>query len=310
MPTFSVIVPLYNKSGFIEKTIDSILGQTFKDFEVIVVNDASTDDGFSKLKKYEDPRIKLFQHKQNKGLSATRNTAISKATAKNIALLDADDQWEPKHLENIFFLIQHYPQAKLYGTNYVEKVGDNSVKVQTNLPTDQQHFLLKDFFTTAMQQPPFCPSSLAFKKEVFEAVGGFNENVEVGEDTDFLIRATMKFKFAYHNKPTCIYTLYSENQITTSFLGNKKIPDFFKFEKEHPTEKNLKKYIDFQRYTYGLKYKAENNVEGFNKMLKEIDLKNLNHKQRFLLNSPRLVYIGLRNLKVFLLKKSVRLTSF
>ena len=92
------------------------------------------------------------------------------------------------------------------------------MKIKKNVASGKEHFLISDFFSASIKQPLVCPSSLAFKKEVFYSVGGFNENIEVGEDTDFLIRANLQYKFAYHNKPTCIYTLFSENQITSEYL--------------------------------------------------------------------------------------------
>lgn len=309
MPEFSVIIPLYNKTNYVEKTIESVLRQSFEDYEIIVVDDCSTDDGFSKVGKFDDSRIKLFRHARNKGLSATRNTAISNAKGSIIALLDADDIWKPEHLENIFILKNKYAKATIYGTNWIQKIGNTFLEPIRNIPSEPEHLFIDDFWNASLYEPLVCPSSLAFKKEVINRIGGFDELIQVGEDTDFLIRTNLKYGFAYHNTASCIYTVFSENQITTGNLGTKKLPDFNSFEEQNPKNFQLKRFLDIQRYTYALKYKEEESKE-FSKICRQINLKNLNKKQRFLMKSPRWIYKILKKIKVSLLKKSVRITSF
>lgn len=310
MPEFSVIIPLYNKSNFIVETIESVLQQHFKDFEVIIVDDASTDDSFSKVKSIKDPRIKLFKQAKNKGLSTTRNVAIHKAKGKIIALIDADDIWKPEHLEHIFILRKIYPKASVFGTNWIQKVDEKEIVVKTNIDNHQEHLLIKSFFRASLYEPIVCPSSLAFKKEVFYDVDGFDESLEVGEDTDFLIQANLKFKFAYHQAPTCMYSLFSENQITTGKLNNKKLPDFSKYERKYPEHLQLKKYLDVQRYSYALHYKAEGNRPKMKTLVSEIDLNNLNNKQKILLQMPKELYVFVKRIKLMLMKKSFKITSF
>ena len=98
---FSVVIPLYNKEAYVAKTLNSVLNQTYRNFEVIIVNDCSTDNSLDVVKAARDHRIKIIEHSENKGLSASRNTGINAATHLYIAFLDADDYWDSTYLETI-----------------------------------------------------------------------------------------------------------------------------------------------------------------------------------------------------------------
>ena len=149
MPLFSVIIPLYNKENYIQQTIESVLQQTVTDFELLVVNDASTDNSVSVVSKISDSRIKLVENAKNVGLSATRNHGISKASGKIIALLDADDLWLPNFLETIQYLHKTFPEASIYGTDYAEMYEsqeDLVPKKNISAPLQGTSFVLPDFF--------------------------------------------------------------------------------------------------------------------------------------------------------------------
>ena len=138
-PFISIVIPLYNKEKFIARTLESVLAQTFKNFEVLIVNDGSTDSSVEVAKKYIDDRFRIINQK-NSGVSAARNKGIKLARAKYIAFLDADDTWEPNFLSEIQRLIKKYPQAGLYGTGYrkinelnkIEKIVRLSKKFTSN----------------------------------------------------------------------------------------------------------------------------------------------------------------------------------
>ena len=103
MSLFSIIIPVYNKGNHIQNTINSVLNQTNQDFEIIVVNDGSTDHSLDVIKSINDKRIKLFTL-ENKGVSHARNFGLTKASSEFIAFLDADDYWLPNHLETFLIL--------------------------------------------------------------------------------------------------------------------------------------------------------------------------------------------------------------
>ncbi|MCP4971863.1 MAG: glycosyltransferase family 2 protein, partial [Arcobacter sp.] len=128
MPLFSVIIPLYNKENYIENTLQSVLDQTYKDFELIIVNDGSTDNSLEKTKNYLSSFVnhKIISQK-NKGLSATRNKGVLEAKGEVIAFLDADDFWHPNFLEHIHNLFLEFPEASLFGTSYLLKYSEEVV---------------------------------------------------------------------------------------------------------------------------------------------------------------------------------------
>src|SRR5690606_30655868 len=130
-PFFSIVIPLYNKEKHILSTINTVLAQTFQDFEIVVVNDGSKDNSAKLVNEIQDPRVRLISQ-NNSGVSAARNTGIKEASGGYIALLDADDLWLECHLENIHTLIKKFPDYGLYACAYkirVEGNQDRSINV-------------------------------------------------------------------------------------------------------------------------------------------------------------------------------------
>lgn len=133
-PFFSIIIPLFNKEHVVSETIKSALNQTFTDFEIILVNDGSTDHSISKVEAIKDKRIQLYNI-ENKGVSHARNYGISKAKAEYISFLDADDYWYENHLENLHFLFNKHPKCGLYASAYKKKIGSIFIEsVYKNIP--------------------------------------------------------------------------------------------------------------------------------------------------------------------------------
>src|SRR5690554_4515625 len=118
MPYFSIIIPLYNKENYIHKTLISVLNQTFNAYEVIVINDGSTDDSVKIVKQINDQRIKIV-HQKNLGVSVARNKGIELAKTNYICFLDADDFWQPNHLQSFYDAIHKFPNAKMYCNRYI-----------------------------------------------------------------------------------------------------------------------------------------------------------------------------------------------
>src|SRR5690606_6751565 len=114
---FSVVIPLYNKELSVRNTINSVLDQTFKEFEIVIVNDGSTDNSVKEVEKFDDKRIRLI-HQENKGVSAARNRGIEEAKYEWIAFLDADDLWRENHLEEVVRMINIFPDFKVYVTSF------------------------------------------------------------------------------------------------------------------------------------------------------------------------------------------------
>ncbi len=315
MPFFSIIIPLYNKENFIEETLKSVLNQTFQDFEIIIVEDCSTDNSKQKAESVVSEKIKIIQHEKNRGLSASRNTGIEKANSDFLAFLDADDIWHDNYLEKIFQLIQNFPTAHLFATNYLEAYSNEiAVSPSSNLKNFETDGLVPDFFESSLHQNIYCFSSICVKKEIFEKIGGFNTMINYGEDVDFNIRANNSFQLAYSNCPLVDVIMFSENKITNSSLKNKTITDFDFYEPLAVCNKSLKKYLDINRYMMANNYRNQGDLLNSEKLKKGIDknpkISGLNVKQRILLELPPFILQLITKLKLALLKRGVRISSF
>jgi glycosyltransferase involved in cell wall biosynthesis len=311
MPKFSVIIPLYNKEEFIKGSINSVLKQTFLDFELIIINDASTDDSLQKVKEIKDPRIQLIEHSKNKGLSASRNTGIKMAKAGYIAFLDADDLWKPSFLEKILVLINNYPEASLFATKYeVLLSNDKVIEHDFKEVKFNKHGIITNFFESNLNQSIFYPSCLCVERNVFDEIGLYNESINYSEDVDFNIRSQAIYKFAYYNEALVTYLRNSQNQITQNGLVGKTIPDYDYYEKKFNNRPEIKKYLDFQRYTKAKQCKLSGEVERYNELVSKINIKNLTKKQVFLLKSPSLLLQTISKFKLFLLKTGIEVNSY
>ena len=311
MPFFSVIIPLFNKEKFVENAVNSILQQTFSDFEIIIVEDCSSDKSWNVVSKINSDKIKILQHDKNKGLSASRNTGIKNSNARFVTFLDADDVWKPTYLEKIRALIAQFPDAKLWATNYEELYPNNVIVQPKNNSTNiEKDTMIADFFQTSLAQPLYCSCSLCVEKSVFNTIGYYDEKITFGEDIDFNIRANNRFKLAYSKAVLVTYTMFSENQITNTSLKDKVIPDFDTYEALATKNHHLKKYLDFNRYVFAKHFKLENNTALFCKMKNGINAQNLNLKQRLLLKSPLVVLRFIKKIKRYFIGKGIQITTY
>jgi glycosyltransferase involved in cell wall biosynthesis len=312
---FSIVIPLYNKEKFVAATLESILAQTFTDYEVIVVDDVSTDGSVDVVEKISGkfpPDFRIISHQKNSGLSAARNTGIRNAGSDLIAFIDADDVWKPDFLEKMHELVHRFPEAGIYASGYEEKYPAGlALNTHKNLDFKAGEMnLVPDFFDANAHQPIFWYGSAVVRREVFDTVGVFDQSITYGEDTDFNIRAGQQFKLAYYNAVCSSYTMDSENQITRSSLNDKVITDFKKYEPDAIKNPSLKRFLDFNRYILAIEYKLIGNAEKFTGLVSEINSENLTKRQKFLLNAPVTVIKFLRKVKRAFLKKGVRLTTF
>jgi glycosyltransferase involved in cell wall biosynthesis len=310
MAFFTVIIPLYNKEKYIENAIKSVLNQTFTDFNLVIVNDCSTDKSVEIASKYISDTVEIIHHKKNAGLAAARNSGIKNTNSNYITYLDADDLWKPTFLESIFQLIQNFPEARIFGTNY-EEIWGTVIKNPHNgseiLTVDFTGYI--NFFKINVKQGIYTHGSVCFHKEVYEKVGFYNEKINFSEDLDFNIRANYNFKLAYDNSVQMNYFMQTENQLTQSSLLNKTIPDFDSYENWSKNDSDLKKYLDFERYVLGKRLKKNNDLR-WKKMIATIDSRNLNWKQNVLLKMPSLVLNTLDKLKLFLLKLGIKTSTY
>ena len=213
---FSVVIPLYNKEKQIAVTLQSVFAQTCADYEIIVIDDGSTDGSPAVVESLHDPRIRLIRQ-ANAGVSAARNLGIAEARGEYIALLDADDEWRPDYLATIAALIRKYPQCDVFATNYshVDSNGKTFPTILRKLPFDGDDGILYNYFEVAsVSSPPICSICITARKEAFQSVGGFPLGIKSGEDLLTWARLAARYKIAYSKKPLAVFNVegYDRNE--------------------------------------------------------------------------------------------------
>lgn len=205
MPFFSVVIPLYNKANWIAATIESVLAQSFRDFELLVVNNGSTDGGEKIVETFSDARIQLI-HQDNGGVSFARNVGIKTAQAPYIAFLDADDLWSTAFLEQIKTLITLYPSATAYGCQYAFRQGLIDLPPHHPLlSSDNKQIITNYFDQVAVGDMLLTASSVCVPKTLFERVGMFPEGERIGEDQDMWARLAFVGSIAFHGNCAAYY---------------------------------------------------------------------------------------------------------
>ena len=210
---FSVVIPLYNKDKHITRAINSVLNQSYRKFEIIVVDDGSTDSGVIEVKKINDSRIRLVQQ-INLGVSSARNKGISLAKYNFVGFLDADDAWKPDFLETIYFLIKKYPEAGAFATAYeiINNVSKKSIpKSILNVPEGWEG-IIDDYFRLALKSPLISASSVVIPKKIFNKVGLFREELKRGEDLEMWCRIALDYDIAFSNKVCATYFQNADNR--------------------------------------------------------------------------------------------------
>ena len=228
-PKISIIIPLYNKGPYISDTLNSVFFQTIQDFEIIVVNDGSTDDGMKIVQTFDDPRIRVI-NQHNRGISNARNQGAKNAKADIFAFLDADDQWHSDFLETVLTLSEKYPQAGAFATGIAEIIDKKKVvqKYRT-IPNNGYEGLVPDFFYSAIIGERFITSSsVAIKKSVFIEMSGFKEGIAWGEDIDFFSRIALKYPIAFNSKICSMYFIREAAQKAKNRVAETKEHPFIK----------------------------------------------------------------------------------
>lgn len=217
IPTISVVIPLFNKEKYVGRAIDSVLSQTFQDFEVVVVNDGSTDNSPEIVRGCNDHRIRLVDQ-ENKGVASARNRGVTESKSDLIAFLDADDEWLPNFLETILGLVERFPDAGLYATGYrllkSDKHAYRNITIKGGCEKCGCYFDLsrKKYFISA--------SSVAIRRSVFDRVGGFRVGYVSGDDMDMWFRIGLWYKFALSPTICTLYHYYiSDNAHRTKLLS-------------------------------------------------------------------------------------------
>ena len=202
----SVVIPLYNKEKLVAHTIQSVLDQTYTDYEVVVVDDGSTDGSAAVVESIHSDKIRLVRQ-ANAGVSAARNRGIEEARGGHIAFLDADDEWKPDSLAHLVALSEKYPSCAVVAHSYTYRRGGRTVAPRINrLPFTGTDGVLTNYFEVASySDPPLCTGAVMVRRDAVRAVGGFPVGVRSGEDLLAWARLAAACSIAYSREPLAVY---------------------------------------------------------------------------------------------------------
>jgi glycosyltransferase involved in cell wall biosynthesis len=296
MPYFSIVIPVYNKEKFVAKTIESVLSQTFIDYEIIIVNDGSTDQSEAKISAFKDNRIQYYS-KKNEGVAIARNFGIEKATADYICFLDADDYWHPTFLETMQRYSSELPEQKVFAAAIEIETKNKTIPAHYSIPSTSD-FEIVNFFDASQKECVLWTSSVCIHKSVFEKVGDFDTKIKHGEDTELWIRIGLQFPVVFIHKILARY-VYDEKSISRNTNYYFEQYTFDKYSLEEKKNPALKKYMDLNRFSAVIKCRLNREWRIAIDIESEIDLKNLSFKKRVLLELPPIivkVLIGLQRI--------------
>lgn len=206
---FSIIIPLYNKAPYVVKTIDSVLAQSYKDYEVVIVDDGSKDNSAEiALQAIEGHENCHLLKQENAGVSVARNNGVAASQGEYLCFLDADDWWESNYLEEMDRLISEFPDAGIYGTNYTivnksrHKTRIAHVGIDEGFEKGYINYCLVYAKTMYM---PLWTGAVSMPRIVFDEMKGFPKGIKLGEDFMLWIRVALKYKVVFLNKPLAYY---------------------------------------------------------------------------------------------------------
>lgn len=206
---FSVIIPLYNKAPYVSKAIESVLTQTFTNYELLVVDDGSKDESASvATKSIEGRRNCQLIQQENAGVSVARNKGVDASHGDFICFLDADDWWEPTFLEEMDKFVSEFPDAGIYGTNYII-VNETRHKTRVAMvgvePGFEKGYIDYCQVYAKTMYMPLWTGAVCVPRRVFDEMCGFPRGIKLGEDFLLWIRVVLKYKVAFLNKPLSNY---------------------------------------------------------------------------------------------------------
>jgi glycosyltransferase involved in cell wall biosynthesis len=246
MPRFSVIMPLFNKAPYVKKALDSIVTQSFKDLECIIIDDGSTDNSAAICEDFINSLTPSFINsirvirQPNSGVAAARNNGVMASHGQFVCFLDADDWWEPEMLEEMDRLIKEYPDAGLYATNYVYfKPGKTHVALNLergymNYPEAYLH-----------GEMPVWTGAVCMPRKVFNEMGGFPKGIKLGEDFLLWAKTALHYKVAFCEKALAYYN----NDVPAHLRATRNL---------HAPEHNMLFHLDEIEHIINDQYKMTN----------------------------------------------------
>ena len=206
---YSIVIPLFNKAPYVAKTIQSVLAQTFTNYELAIVDDGSTDSSAEvALRAIEGNANCRLIRQENAGVSIARNNGVEASHGDYLCFLDADDWWKPTFLEEMSKLIEEFPGAGIYGSNYTI-VNDTKRKTRVaNIGVDERFEKGYINYCQAYVKTMYMPLtsiSVVIPRQVFVQMNGFPQGIMLGEDFLLWIHIALQYKVAFLNKPLAFY---------------------------------------------------------------------------------------------------------
>lgn len=293
---FTVVIPLYNKAPYVAKAINSVLSQTFLDYELVIIDDGSTDDSYTVAAKSIVGKCDCFIYRQaNAGVSMARNNAVSLSRGDYLCFLDADDWWAPNFLEEMSGMIDAYPEAGIYGVGYTIV---NKTRNRTRIaPIGVEQEFEKGYIdycrvyakTLAM---PLWTGAVCIPRPIFDEMQGFPKGIKLGEDFLLWIKIALKYKVAFLNKPLAFYNQDVE-EVNRGVIRKGYDPDTFmtfhfdQFEEEEKKNPDLKVLLDRLRVYSLLRFRiANSHKERVNQEIDKVDFSNVDRKYWYLYRLP------------------------
>lgn len=293
-PKISVIVPVYKTEKYLPECIESILAQTFEDFELILVDDGSPDNSGAICDDYaaRDPRIRVF-HKENGGVSSARNLGIRNARAEYVAFLDSDDVWDLKFMEKMVNLIKSFPSADSFCCGWYCFCGSHlnpcSVFLYPLLPQGKEAVVDVFEFSQDSGTLPIWTGSVILRRSLLLKIGGFDETLNTYEDFDVWIEFCFRGKVAYHNEALAHHRLDSpvENKPRGLLPDLKKhwVSRLDKYSNLEKRNKKLKVFFDRFRLRALLWYRGSK-MPLYDEILKKVDFSNADWKLKIIYRLP------------------------
>ena len=233
-PTISVVIPLYNKQREIGAAVRSALAQTRLPQEIIVVDDGSTDGGAEAVRAIRSPLVRLVRQ-PNAGVCAARNRGIEESTGEYIALLDADDAWEPGFLAEIAAMIREFPGCGLYCTAFSIISHDGTYPA----PTPSERGIVANFFRESAHRYIAIPSASCIPRRVFDNVGLFPVGMKIAEDLYMWIRIARRYEVCFSPERLVRYSRVASNRSAASYTPEQTVHSFeelYDRSEEHTSE--------------------------------------------------------------------------
>ena len=288
---FSVIIPTYNRLELLKRAIDSVLNQTFQEFEIIVVDDCSSDDTWEWLKTQDNKKLSCYQNKINSGESVSRNFGVSISKFDFVCFLDDDDEWLDNHLLEFNKILKLYPSINVAFSGYIKRYPNKEENANFSNIDNNFNGILPNFFSNCYGDVIMIPSGSVVLKEILKKHKGFNTEIRYGEDVELFTKLGIHEVIGFTNKATMKYNLnhlISQTNNPNKYLDGKFV-DFSQFKSYEVQNPSLKKWTDLNRFSIARQLKINGDKKYYPGLIKEIDYKNISILKRISFSLPKFV---------------------